>query len=826
MNNNILDIKFKPSYPCPYLYNYLRALWNDLLNEQNKIHSFYDSVKLIDIDFKYEIPDEKQPQLVIEKYPTVNISRAEEIFNSITNIFSQCFNSVAKTLNGINGDNKIQYVNYKKISHFPNPVYPVKEIVDYVNKILSITKFFIENILKITNILQKLNFEPINLSGGSGSLSDAHDKILDIKSKLKFLFDNKPIDNTVIKTHTDFNNIEEMVTVLNKFKTKLETLVGESDLKYFDIDLNTTNIPTEIIKLFKGDVTNSSIYFNDPAYNISEIIDKIDEKIAEYNKIIDIINNQNIMALKSKNKFDKILGVSNMNYEELDFTFVSADDKNASISHMKTELVNNEAYIQKEQPILNHLNNFSTIFEQDKTLYDNIVEVYKHLLKVTQKLNIIIEANPIHTYIISDQLSKTLARALSNIENFVLGAMTDFVNIAERAISQVYKSEELKRPLNDSINSLKNYIITLMKMSHVTFCELQFTPEKILATKIANKNPKQIYNHDWNIGSKYYEALSKNSNIKADFIQKHAHLYEALVTYIDVICYIIQFDRYIEEFKQRKLLFFFSDIYKTNSDITFMNIQEKIKEKKEQIEKLIDSKNIRSNEIREALKQSNTDDYDFYLLANGLNEKLLGLNKDLTLNYQNLNSIRSLFKFDIRPEKIKDLIISDDILYKKWYKSGGSASKILVTETNLKPKMDTISNDYIQFTTKITMLIYKLNELKEVSQDYLKNIMTILYANEEAIFYIFYLITIINEINNNSYAIPPSLSYKLVKMMIEKIEKNELQYLAGPKRRMVEFSNILKKIFNANNHETQFLSFDKSKSSYIDLLMFSHMSDI
>ena len=824
MNNNILDIKFKPSYPCPYLYDYLRALWNDLLNEQNKIQSSHDSVKLIDIDFKYKIANEKQ--LTIEEYPTVNISRAEEIFNSIANIFSQCFNSVAKTLNKINENNKIQYINYKKISHFPNPVYPVKGIVDYVNKILSITKFFIENILKITDILQKLDFKSVNLSGGSGSLLDAHDKILDIKSKLKFLFDSKPIDNTVIKTHTNFNNIDELVTVLNKFKTKLETLVGDVDLKYFDINLDTTNIPTEIIKLFKGDMTNSSVHFNDPAYNINETIGKIDEKIAEYNKIIDTVNKQNIIALKSKNKFDKILNISNMNYEEMDFTFVPADDKNASISYMKTELANNEAYVKKEQPILDYLNSFSTIFEQDKTLYDNIVEMYKQLLKVTQKLNIIIEANPVHTYIISDQLSKTLAHMLSNIGNFVLGAMDDFVNVTERAIPQVYKSEELKRPLNDSIESLKNYIITLMKMEHGTFCGMQFTPEKILATKIANKNPKHAYNHDWNVGSKYYEALAKNSNAKADFIQKHTHLHEALVTYIGAICYTMQFNRYIEEFKQRKLLVFFSDIYKTNPDVNFMNIQEKIKEKKEQIENSIDSKNTRSNEIREVLKQSNTDDYDFYLLANGLNEKLLGLNKDLILNYQNLNSIRSLFKFDIRMEKIQDLIISDDILYKKWYKSGGSASKILVTETNLKPKMDTISNDHTQLATKITMLIYKLNELKEVSQDYLKNSMAILYANEEAIFYIFYLITIINEINNNSYAIPPSLSHELVKMMIEKIEKNELQYLSGSKRRMVEFSNILKKIFNTNNHETQFLSFDKSKRSYVDLLMFSHMSDI
>jgi hypothetical protein len=267
MNDNILSLNFRPEFPCPYLYDYLHTLWNTLLNEQQKVEKSRELIKIIDIDFKYDIPDSNTRS---EKLSTVDISEVEEICNSVINIFNKCLEEIIQVLNHINGTNK-EINKIKRIELFQKVVYPTEEIVKYINKITDLVKYYIDGIINIINILYSLDFKPVEdiehnifssldkngyfdapeiMKGGGKKIQNAYKKILEIKNKLNLLSNTQPFDQSTIKNYSNFTDLDQMIELFNKLKTKLENMSKETELKYFDIDLTQINIPDEPIDMF------------------------------------------------------------------------------------------------------------------------------------------------------------------------------------------------------------------------------------------------------------------------------------------------------------------------------------------------------------------------------------------------------------------------------------------------------------------------------------------------------------------------------------------------------------------------------------------------
>ena len=348
MNNNILDLNFRPDFPCPYLYDYLHTLWGALLNENQKVEKSSKLIKIIDIDFDYNIQNINNKT---KKFPTIDLSEVEETYNSVIIIFNKCLSEIIEVLNNINGTNKkINLI--KRFELFQRIVYPTKEIVQYINEITDIVKYLISNILKLIRVLYSLNLKPIEdiehdiklsydtngymnstmsddndsdnvvkssllHTGGGKTMQDVYAKVAKIRDRLNSLKNINTFDQSMIKKYSKFDNLDNLILLDFSLIKSIEN-DPKFNKKYFDntnyyiwpIDnnYNLTNIHAYSIcingleLLFgKDEIKNSLPNKNKMNYYL-KVLKNLNENVYELflNGLTLKINTKNLLELINK----------------------------------------------------------------------------------------------------------------------------------------------------------------------------------------------------------------------------------------------------------------------------------------------------------------------------------------------------------------------------------------------------------------------------------------------------------------------------------------------------------------------------------------------
>lgn len=231
------------------------------------------------------------------------------------------------------------------------------------------------------------------------------------------------------------------------------------------------------------------------------------------------------------------------------------------------------------------------------------------------------------------------------------------------------------------------------------------------------------------------------------------------------------------------------------------------------------------------------------LIFNKLKEKLEVLNLSLSNNYAKINGIKPMVLLEVPA-------LSSIDINSKWYlQKGGDKVDEIIKNVNY------LNILYLEVLKNIQNLIIKISELKRIMQKYVTLNAEILFENQNSIYHIFYVMTCINEINNDIiqssmkstinrtvspmgtsrqiiripsesqpqkiiFRLDTILKYKDIISRLDIIREISNPLLVTTIDRMIVFGNYLKSNLSPNKS----IIIDTTKRSFIDLVTFLHLS--
>jgi hypothetical protein len=245
--------------------------------------------------------------------------------------------------------------------------------------------------------------------------------------------------------------------------------------------------------------------------------------------------------------------------------------------------------------------------------------------------------------------------------------------------------------------------------------------------------------------------------------------------------------------------------------IKFIENEESIKDIKKLLESTNDKKPLES------------------ILVN-LKTELRNLNSKYNENFINIKNICQKFNIDEIPQKIPEEL-TESVITTRWYLpenillSGGGGTMI----TDISEISSNIINNNTNFNNiylSLNEFATQINNFKKTANEYINLYINTLKDDQLIIYHIFYTMTVMNDIVNKIYEPPLSLSYDEFKEKQDKLNKINNPYLTITISRLKIFCIELDKIFSIEDYKSQFLTAISNKTSYIDLLVFNHISDI
>lgn len=768
------------NYIYPYVYNHLKTIWNNMLNEEQKIKEKFKSNEMIDKEYKYEYS--------LLENDTIDLTDVIEIYNNMVNNYNEIINlfiliiNKINTINTITNNNELLNVDVKLIVLQNNIVVVSDIVIEFVELIKKNIEQFISNIDNLMTefkpIIKIIEAWKVDMVGG-GKLDGISEKIQQIKN----------ITNILTKTENYgflTNNSDDVKQQLQPAKAK------HDELKYDNIDLKSINmLSSSISELIQNEQKNikyidSKLEYDDIFINeesnekLINNIEEIKNKTNEYTNLINEIKNINIV----EPNFD----INNIEYNENEYIF-SNDDKGTNtvitLNEKQNELRKNDEQIGKCQTYLSDFVNINlptnvlslTLHDINSTATNiknlkqniNVNAYYKLILNINNKL------------VSKTNITKTTKKKNTDLDTInvflkLYDIINNILNINQQSLINTLYNDTV---INDTIISINEFInLHTLFLSGIGISIPNIRNIDNTITYLIN-NLKLL--NTYNISSEIIERFKQTSSYN----------------------YISSIPEYLNMSISKIIDDINNNILKLNQQQN--NIQNEIKE----MNTSISSNTLDKTKIELLLTQIN-------------NNTITKLNDELDNNYRNIQ------KFDELPQ----ITLSNHSDDPKWYLfthkqlNGGR----FVSQHNIANFLKFTNNKYNDIYKNLSELALKQNEFIELSHDYNKKKTNKIHDNIYNIYHLYYIITLLKEIhsNNNNTEIVLALSLATFNTRLKLINenKNKFPYLSTTIKRMIKFSENVIYYFNTESNLNKYLILDKDKKSYIDLLTFIHISNI
>jgi hypothetical protein len=769
-------------------------------------------VKILKYDPKYNygpIGSNTRAGLTIpDEFPKYDLTEVKDLYNFVVTIFNDVTNSLINMSNHINNE-MAPNMNVPLLELTYSIVYPVKEALALVTELEKNILFFMSKIYDLTLILPTLDFADARslsdiedeimqnitnngyatMTGGGATLKDVHQKVLEIKEKLSFVQSSFGSFD-FLKEHTKFSKLQEAIDKINKLKTKVEQVGNQTNLEYFDIDLTSAKIPKNTIDFITGEVKKSRISSNVIAEEnttteskMKEFVKEIEIKIKLYGDLILKIRSKMANEIKNKLTLNNFKYMKDINYSNTDFTLSGGKE-----SELFGDINSKQIMIKDIKSIIKKLKEALTTLKNDPDTYLNIMSMYNSLSSMK---DLVTSKNPTT----SDMGEKLMASS----QELISKKRKELIEMTNSMIDEQYKKKApLSKYFKEIISYINNYdktiddsINPIINLRHaIRDNQTQFTSAGIPMQVITRMMPYS----------------------KIDSLNNYMTEYKATVKSL------LGLRKYFDTSLFTKL----KDLDDLKIPMTNLktNIELKLQELEAQKEKIL----LDINELSEKVSSFSPQGKVITEIFEDMKKKLTLLNKRLVETLEKMNNIFTDYKIDFI-ENLPKIEISESTMSgvgTGWYLAKGGGV------TGDQKKIEEIIKDSSVSYKIISELLSKLSsvvdQFKHVSNEYLMSHLEILYENQYAIYHIFYLITIINEITSGKYNPPVVISHDLFERKVKIINEVNKQYLLFSSKRMKTFSELLNNIFR--EHENSSIILDESKKSFLDLLMFVHISDI
>jgi hypothetical protein len=585
--------------------------------------------------------------------------------------------------------------------------------------------------------------------------------------------------------YTNFSTMEEATSKINKLKTEIEILEGESDLKYFNIDLGNTLISKEIFDLIRRELNTmkekSSIVANDIKIEPKIFLELIKTKYDMLTSVIEKIQKNTKIQIDKKNMLTEIKYLKNMNYTDDDFTFVGRDSTLATDSFIDLE----QSEIRKISTQLSYITDAIRFISQENNLYQKIIELYQSISTESELSDITIEDFATN--------GRIYIRFKTPIDNEKKILIDFFENNIKKLIPENAKRRSI------GIELFKNVDDYIYKYSYTT-----------------GDNPIQKLKKD--LEDKKTEYAGKGISVQTNdrIVKNIGKLEELMKKHKKNIEYVNILDR-----------FSVSGLYDALIRINDPNIPviqtiEYLNKKTDELTKQIELLQEKSDMIDAATQKISGENTKIQKIIKDMKRGIYLLNINLNDTIKEAKKIQEKLKIDL-VDLLPQIEISEETAKsaEKWYASGGDLE---YDKVKIEQIINITKETHDEIYNAIIKLSIKMNECKLRLMEYANSTLELLSENQYAIYHMFYVITIMYEIIDGKYKPLAIISKSSFDRRSKNINTINKKYLMFTLNRIKSIIPILEELFS--KQPTNILNIDENKRSFLDILTFVHLCDI